>query len=166
MFVRTASARDLSSVRTLLVETWHATYDSIYGSERVAQISDDWHSLAALERNLVLPNSEFLVADDGKRLGGMAFAVAVDAGATVMLHQLYVLPACQGTGIGSLLLDEIEGCFPDAGKMRLEVARDNTQALAFYRGQGFAEVGQTENCGQGQSGISAVIFERPIMWAQ
>ena len=165
MFVRTASARDLPSVRLLLVETWHDTYDSIYGRERVEQITDDWHSLAALERRLVLPNSEFLVADDGVRIGGMAFAASVDQGATIMLHQLYVLPAFQGTGIGGMLLDEIESCFPEAGKVRLEVEQENTRALAFYRGQGFAEVGRTENCGHDQSGIAAVIFERPIMWA-
>ena len=48
MFVRTASERDLQAVRDLLVETWHATYDHIYGVERVAAITDDWHSIASL----------------------------------------------------------------------------------------------------------------------
>ena len=78
MFVRTASERDLQAVRALLVETWHATYDQIYGVERVTAITDDWHSLAVLKRRLDRPNAEFLVADDGKQLGGMAYA-AVDA---------------------------------------------------------------------------------------
>ena len=34
MFVRTAGERDLAEVRALLVETWHATYDAIYGAEQ------------------------------------------------------------------------------------------------------------------------------------
>ena len=34
---------------TLLVETWHATYDAIYGAERVTEITDDWHSIASLQ---------------------------------------------------------------------------------------------------------------------
>lgn len=165
MFVRTASQRDLEAVRALLVETWHATYDTIYGVEKVTAITDDWHSIASLEARLEQPHAEFLVADDGERIGGMAFASAVDEGRTVMLHQLYVLPDCQGRGIGGLLMDEIEGCFPDAGKVRLEVEEANDRAVAFYRAQGFVQVGRTANCGKDQSGIPAAIYERPILWA-
>ena len=92
MFVRTASERDLQAVRALLVETWHATYDSIYGADRVARITDDWHSIASLKARLVRLNSEFLVADDGKRIGGMAYAAATNDPAIVTLNQLYVRP--------------------------------------------------------------------------
>ena len=167
MFVRTASPRDLEAVRALLVETWHDTYDTIYGRDRVTAITDDWHSIKALESRLRQPNSEFLVADDGKRVGGMAFAaMAVDSPATMMLHQLYVLPSLQGRGIGGLLLDEVESCFPDASTVRLEVEEKNAGAIAFYQSQGFSEVGRTQNCGAEQSGIPALILERPIVWAE
>ena len=74
MFVRTAGERDLAAVHALLVETWHATYDGIYGVDRVTEITDDWHSLASLKAQLERPYSEFLVADDGSEIGGMAFA--------------------------------------------------------------------------------------------
>ncbi|TGP80662.1 GNAT family N-acetyltransferase, partial [bacterium M00.F.Ca.ET.221.01.1.1] len=80
MFVRTAGDRDLAAVRALLVETWHATYDAIYGAERVTEITNEWHSIASLKARLVKPSSEFLVADGGKRIGGMAFAEAVGDG--------------------------------------------------------------------------------------
>lgn len=163
MFVRTASARDLPAIRALLVATWHDTYDAIYGADRVTAITDEWHSLAALEARLSAPGSEFLVADDGARIGGVAFATA--AGETVMLHQLYVLPELQGRGIGGLLLDEIESCFPEAGRVRLEVAEENAKAIAFYLAQGFAEVGRTADCAGGGCGIPALIYERPIVWA-
>ncbi|MBX9450382.1 MAG: GNAT family N-acetyltransferase [Mesorhizobium sp.] len=165
MFVRTASSRDIEAVRALLVETWHDTYDAIYGPERVTAITDDWHSIPSLEARLIRPNSEFLVADDGERIGGMAFASAADEGKTVMLHQLYVQPGCQGRGIGSLLLDEIESCFPDADKVRLEVEEANAKAVAFYVAQGFAKVGMTANCGGSNSDIPAAIYDRPIVWA-
>ncbi|TKT79197.1 GNAT family N-acetyltransferase [Aquamicrobium sp. LC103] len=164
MFVRTASERDLDAVRALLVETWHDTYDGIYGAERVTEITDDWHSIASLRARLTRPHSEFLVADDGKRLGGMAFADATDEGRTVMLRQLYVRPGFQGRGIGGLLLDEIESCFPEAGKLRLEVEEANAKAVAFYLAQGFAKVGMTADCGARRSGIAAAIYERPIVW--
>ena len=165
MFVRTASERDLAAIRVLLVETWHATYDGLYGADRVTEITDEWHSLPALKARLMEPNSEFLVADDGKEITGMAFASAVDEGGTVMLHQLYVRPQHHGRGIGGMLMDEVESCFPDASRMRLEVEEANERAVRFYLSQGFSQVGRTAHCGRKDSGIPALIFEKPIVWA-
>ena len=165
MFVRTASERDLEAVRALLVETWHDTYDAIYGAAKVAEITDEWHSLPALRAQFDRPHSEFLVADDGERIAAMAFASAVDEGKTVMLHQLYVRPGRQGSGIGGMLLDEIESCFPGADNVRLEVEKANDKAVRFYVAQGFAEAGSTSDCGCAGSGIPAAVYERAIIWA-
>jgi ribosomal protein S18 acetylase RimI-like enzyme len=161
-FVRTACERDLVAVRALLVETWHDTYDSIYGSEKVRQITDSWHSIASLQNRLSRPSSEFLVADDGERIVGMAFAAADREGKTVMLHQLYVLPAFQGHGVGGLLLDELLNDFPDAETIRLEVEEANSRAIAFYRVYGFEQTGRTSDCGEAGSGMPALVFERPL----
>jgi ribosomal protein S18 acetylase RimI-like enzyme len=162
-FVRTAGEGDLEAVRALLVETWHATYDAIYGTERVTEITDSWHSIDALRRRLTRPNSEFLVADDGERIAGMAFAAADKDGKTVMLYQLYVLPAYQGHGIGGALLDEVLGDFPDAEAVRLEVEEQNIHAIAFYRTYGFEQTGRTGACGVAGSGMPALILERPLV---
>jgi ribosomal protein S18 acetylase RimI-like enzyme len=164
-FVRTAGEGDLEAVRTLLVETWHATYDPIYGPERVTEITDSWHSIDALRRRLDRPNSEFLVADDGERIAGMAFAAVDKDGKTVMLHQLYVLPAYQGHGIGGALLDEVLGDFPDAEAVRLEVEEQNSRAIAFYRTYGFEQTGRTGDCGVAGSGVPALVFERLLLTA-
>lgn len=160
MFVRTAGERDLNAVRELLVETWHDTYDAIYGPQRVTEITDDWHSLASLKSRLTRPNAEFLVADDGKQLGGMAYAEAAPDGRSVMLRQLYVRPAFQGRGIGGMLLDEIVESFFDATRFTLEVEAANAKAVGFYLAQGFEEIGQTGNCGNASSGIPALVLER------
>ncbi len=71
MFVRTAGDRDLAAVRALLVETWHATYDAIYGAAKVTEITDQWHSIASLRTRLTRPNSEFLVADKRHAAAGL-----------------------------------------------------------------------------------------------
>ena len=160
MFVRTTGDRDIKAVRELLVETWHATYDAIYGPEKVTEITDDWHSVRSLTARLTTPNSEFLVADDGKRIAGMAFASADDTGKAVTLHQLYVRPDSQGRGIGGMLLDEVLNSFPDIETMRLEVEEANTRAVAFYEAYGFAQAGRTANCGKAESGIPALVMER------
>lgn len=162
MFVRTASERDLETVKALLAETWHATYDAIYGVGRVGEITSEWHSLAALKARLTRPHSEFLVADDGKMIAGMAYAAASSDAKVVVLHQLYVRPQNQGAGIGRMLLDEVEQCFPEAQTLRLEVEEANAGAIAFYGANGFVHAGATANCGADQSGIPALIFEKKL----
>lgn len=164
MFVRTAGERDLEAIRDLLVETWHATYDAIYGAEKVSQINDEWHSPKALRARLDKPRSEFLVADDGVAIAGVAYAEA--SGETALLKQLYVRPSMQGRGVGGLLLDEVEGSFPEARKLQLEVEEANGKAVTFYVAQGFAKVGMTSDCGSAGSGIAAAIYERPIHWVE
>jgi ribosomal protein S18 acetylase RimI-like enzyme len=156
MFIRTASERDLPAVRALLVETWHATYDDLYGPERVTEITDEWHSIKALKANLARPRSEFLVADDGKTLGGTAFAAASDDGKVVTVYRLYVRPAFQRSGLGKALLAEIEESFPEAEKIRLEVVEDNHRAVAFYRASGFIIADRQEDKATHASGL--VIF--------
>jgi ribosomal protein S18 acetylase RimI-like enzyme len=147
IFVRTAGEKDLEAVRTLLVETWHDTYDAIYGADKVAEITGERHSLASLRARLTRPHSEFLVADDGLAIAGMAFAVAIDEGATIMLHQLYVRPDKQRAGTGELLLDEIEASFPEARRVVLEVEAANAKGVAFYRKHGFVEAGTSTRTG-------------------
>jgi ribosomal protein S18 acetylase RimI-like enzyme len=161
MWIRTASERDLKEIRALLVETWHDTYDDIYGVEKVNAITDAWHSISALKAKLTMPLSEFVVADSGKRILGIAFASSND-GRIVELHQLYVQPAQQGQGAGKALLTEIEACFPEVRLVRLEVEAANHKSVAFYRSNGFEEAGKTDNCGAAGSGIAALIMEKPV----
>lgn len=145
MFVRTASERDIAAVRALLVETWHDTYDAIYGVAKVTEITDEWHSIRSLTGRLSAPRSEFLVADDGRQIGGMAFAQADEAGEIVTIRQVYVLPSMQGRGIGGLLLDEIEDCFPEAKMFVLEVEAANEKAVRFYLARGYTDAGASDD---------------------
>ncbi|MGX9572801.1 GNAT family N-acetyltransferase [Mesorhizobium sp. f-mel] len=71
---------------------------------------------------LTRPNSEFLVADDGRRIGGMAFAAATTDAKIVMLNQLYVHPTCQRQGIGQAL-EEVHASFPEARTLRVRSGR-------------------------------------------
>lgn len=165
-FVRSASEADLAKVSALLGRSWHATYDVIYGAEKVAEITADWHSLESMKRRLAAPNSEFVVADDGKRIGGMAYAAMdKDESDVVKLLQLYVEPELTGQGIGRDLFAEVETCFPAARRMRLEVEPKNERAVRFYSGLGFEEVGWTKNCGAETSGIPAMIMEKVLAFS-
>lgn len=162
-FVRTAGEQDLEKVRVLLGETWHATYDPIYGAGKVNELHASWHSVASLKMRLANKNSEFLVADDGKAIGGMGYAaMSTEMAKTVILYMLYVAPRYQRQGVGRDIFAELETCFPDAEIMRLEVEPQNQPAIDFYTAHGFVEVGRAENSGQGQSGIPALVLEKPL----
>ncbi len=92
----------------------------------------------------------------------MAFASADEDGRVVTLHQLYVLPAMQGRGIGGMLLDEIVESFPQARRLVLEVEEANVPAIAFYEAHGFSLAGRTQDCGRKGSGIPALVYERAL----
>eukprot|EP00913_Durusdinium_trenchii_P021294 g20007.t1 len=132
---------DVAKIRSLLEETFHATYDGFYGAETVTRLVGAWHSAAAIRSRLQKKDGEFLVADDGRQIGGIGYAAAYPKMAkTVMLHQLYVQPAHQGEGVGRDIFAELETCFPDAEIMRVEVALPNKRAVSFYERLGFVEL--------------------------
>jgi ribosomal protein S18 acetylase RimI-like enzyme len=162
-FVRSASSRDIPAIREVLAETWRATYAPFYGAAKVEEIIADWHSEETIKASLDRPDGEFLVADDGTRIGGVAFASHAAANRSVSLHQLYVRPECQGLGIGRDLFAEIETCFPGAQSLTLEVDPGNEPAIAFYEAHGMKQTGRTENCGKDQSGIPALIMTKPLI---
>ena len=162
MWVRSASQEDLETISKMLTETWHDTYDKIYGREKVTELTSKWHSVPALKQRLNKPLSEFIICDDGAEIGGMAYASQTD-NETTMLHQLYVRPETQGQGLGRTLLIEVEACFPDVRKIRLEVEEANERALKFYEANGFKVVGSTPDCGVKGSGIPAAIMDK-VIW--
>lgn len=149
-YIRTASQRDIPAIRHLLVETWHATYDGIIGPDAVTRIAKVWFDPAVLERRLSVPASEFIVADDGKSIHAVAYAVQKDK--TVKLHQLYVRPDSQGRGIGTRMMQELFFCFDSADRMELNVHAANAGAIGFYKAGGFEEAGEAEL--EGPDGLS------------
>lgn len=162
-FVRTASERDVEALRALLVETFHVTYDPFYGAERVGKMIDAWHSASAIRSRIGKKGGEYLVADNGKVLGGMGYAGMYPKMAkTAMLYQLYVSPSCQRQGIGRDIFAELETCFPDAEIMRLEVAVENVAAIRFYESLGFVETDRMVECGGPGSGLPAIIMEKRL----
>ncbi len=162
-FVRTAGEEDVEKIRVLLGETFHDAYDPFYGSDQVAKMVSGWHSANAIRSRIGKRDGEFLVADDGRKLGGIAYAAMYPKMAkTVMLHQLYVRPACQNEGIGRDLFAEMETCFPDAEIMRVEVALPNVRAMSFYERLGFSEVDRMEEWGAPNSGLPAIIMEKRL----
>lgn len=160
IFVRTVSKQDLEVVQNLLKTTWHDTYDPIHGKDKIGMLTETMFDMEALAERRDQPLSEFIVADTGTQIVGVAFAAQL--GKVVFLHQLYVSPTAQRKGVGKELLQELFYCFDSAEKMALEVDAKNAKAIAFYEQNEFVKAGDTENCGTPDSGIKAFVYERPL----
>lgn len=89
-----------------------------------------------------------------EQLAGDRVAWVAEAGGRVVglllleghrLHSLYVDPAHQSAGIGSMLLDLAKGLRP--GGLDLWVFETNTGARRLYARHGFAEVERTDGAG-------------------
>ena len=159
--IRPATAEDLPAVSALLGRTWHATYDGIYGAERVTDITGRWHAVATLAKGLGDPSRCFLVAEVNGRIAGTA-SVSRCCGGTVKLDRLYVDPDLQGRGIGSRLLDASLCAFSDASRMTIEVEPANHRAIAFYERYTFRTVGSGTDCCSAGDGIAHLVMARRL----
>lgn len=136
--IRDVTVADLPALRAMLVATWHATYDPIYGVDRVAAITDRWHALDQLRAGLGPQRIALVAVADGTIVGHAYVTVADDA---ATLWRLYVQPHVQRRGIGARLVTAAFAAAPAHTRQRLEVEPANGAAIAFYRRMGFIDIG-------------------------
>jgi ribosomal protein S18 acetylase RimI-like enzyme len=159
--IRPVTPADLAAVRNVLVATWHATYDAILGREQVEAIMAAWHSMEALERQRLVPDSSFLLAEVSGRVVATAFA-RPGADDRIVLSQLYVLPEAQRRGIGRQLLEASLAAFPLATTVRLEVEPRNVGAINFYERVGFQVVDEGGDCCDYGLRIRHLVMEKSV----
>jgi ribosomal protein S18 acetylase RimI-like enzyme len=161
LVIRPATPGDLAAISALLAETWHATYDGIYGHDRVADITVRWHSVDALGKHVGESGHAFLVAiDDGRIVGTISIGTACGGG--LKLDRLYVHPNTQGQGHGRALLAAGLGALPAGVEITLEVEPANAQAIRFYERNGFVVTGRTSDCSGSGDRIPALVMTRQL----
>ena len=157
LVLRPAAAPDLVEIRALLVETWHDTYDPLFGYEEVASFTDRLHAVEKLAGELGRASHVFLVAEREDGLAGTVSATLGDD-RVLTIGRLYVRPAQQRAGIGRALLEAALAAFPTAQVARLEVEGGNAKGRAFYERNGFT---WTAKIGHAEAG-EALVYERPL----
>ncbi|MFL5109420.1 MAG: GNAT family N-acetyltransferase, partial [Microvirga sp.] len=157
LVLRPAAAPDLVEIRALLVETWHDTYDPLFGYEEVASFTDRLHAVEKLAGELGRASHVFLVAEREDGLAGTVSATLGDD-RVLTIGRLYVRPAQQRAGIGRALLEAALAAFPTAQVARLEVERGNAKGRAFYERNGFTWTAKIGHAGAGE----ALVYERPL----
>lgn len=84
----------------------------------------------------------FLVALWRDEVVGFADFTSPDDGGEAELAALYVLPAMQGRGIGTRLLERGIGALPSVRSVVLHVLRENAAGRRFYEARGFRYAGE------------------------
>ncbi len=130
--LRSYAEKDWLALRALWVETWSRTRSDVDFAARAA-----W--LAELVENSLAQGAEIVVAEDGEGLAGF---VLFDR-ARGWLEQIAVAPRAFGSGVARALIGRAKRACP-AG-LDLNVNDDNFRALAFYRAEGFRQVGAGRN---------------------
>ena len=118
--IRPTNHDDLGAIRSLLVGTWHHTYDPLPGREGVTEITDRWHATHVLARQLERTDGPFLIAERGSAAVGHAIGRARDP-STLMVVRLCVRPPDQRRGIGRRLMTALVERHPEARRIRLTV---------------------------------------------
>lgn len=147
--IRAAVPADAPALADLAARTFRETFASNYAPEDLEAFLASAYALPKLTRELTDPAYACFVAE---REGGMTGYALLHAGlveacvtgpAPIELERIYVLRAALGAGLGQALLDR---CFAKAAEvgrrtMWLGVWEHNPRAQAFYRRNGFVEVG-------------------------
>jgi ribosomal protein S18 acetylase RimI-like enzyme len=138
--IRPVTRADLAALRAMLVETWHATYDAIYGATRVTEITTRWHSIEQLEAGLGQDRVALIAVRGSAIVGHCYVSVLADQPRTAKLWRLYVVPAQQGRGIGQRLLEAGFAAAPAHDRRVVDVEPANSRAIGFYGRCGFVAI--------------------------
>lgn len=130
---------DLLTIQRLLLDTWLDAYGSFIPREDLAGYLNAHYSQAKLEALLEDSDVTGLVAEADGAVIGYAKLYHARAEQRFYVHQLYILPARQGLGLGHRLMACAEERARELGADRiwLGVMVKNAQAAAWYKKMGY-----------------------------
>lgn len=136
--IRPASQGDYPLIRRIARVTWAATYRPVIAAHNQRSFLKLAYSDRWLARRHQRPGGRLTVAEVGERVVGYASSVERTAEAAE-LTSLYVLPECQGRGIGTALLEHELATLVERGMTVVLVSalRENQPARRFYERRGF-----------------------------
>ena len=137
--IRRWTHTDLPTIQNLLLETWLDAYTSFIPRADVVDYLGTQYSLGKLEALFADPDVTGLVAELDGAVGGYAKLFHDRAQERFYVHQLYILPARQGQGLGHRLMAGAEQRARELGTDRiwLGVMVKNTQAVKWYKKMGY-----------------------------
>ena len=137
--VRRWIGADLPTIQRLLLETWLDAYSPFIPRADLVGYLHTRYSQSELEALFANPDVTGLVAEVDGAVAGYAKLYYARAEQRFYMHQLYVLPARQGLGLGHRLMACAEDRARELGADRiwLGVMVKNARAVAWYRKMGY-----------------------------
>ena len=136
MQIRRAILSDANIIQRLAESIWWKHYPSIIGEEQVRFMLYKMYNLETLENQISEEkNLYFILENDVQDLGFMC--IELHENSEAFIHKLYILQDQQRKGSGALALELLFKQFPLIQTIRLQVNRQNYQAINFYFKQGF-----------------------------
>jgi ribosomal protein S18 acetylase RimI-like enzyme len=154
---------DLKKVREIAYKTWPDTFGQIMPAEQINYMLGLIYHEDSLRKQIVEKNHNFLlVENDNQSLGFASYEISYNSQPQLMIHKIYLLPATQGMGIGTKLLNLLsEIALQNSNfRLRLKVYVANRKAIAFYEKYGFKKTGtETTYIGNGYSAADNIMVK-------
>lgn len=140
--IRKAVQGDCSAIQEVAKVVFPETYKDIITPEQSDYMMEWMYSTENLHKQMTEEGHVYYIAwQDGRPVGYVS--VQPQGEDLFHLQKIYVLPSCQGTGIGKALFEQavkaIKEMHPCRCVMELNVNRHN-KALAFYERMGMRKV--------------------------
>ena len=136
MQIRRAVLSDASLIQRLAESIWWKHYPSIIGEEQVRFMLNKMYNLENIEKQISKEEQQyFILENDGQDLG--FFSIEVLESSAAFINKFYILQDQQRKGIGAAAFQLLLKQFPEINCIRLQVNRQNYQAINFYFKQGF-----------------------------
>lgn len=136
---------DAKRIATLAQTIWTHHYTPIIGAAQVAYMLSTLQSESTIRGEIENGSLQyFLVRQAGADLGYFAICADPQATQTMLLSKIYILPTCQGTGLGyrSFLFVEQQAYDKNHQEIRLFVNRKNHRSIAAYQRWGLNICGE------------------------
>ena len=150
-------------IREIAYQTWPDTFGQVLPKEQIEYMLQLIYNETSLKKQLLEKGHNFILAEkDNKPLGFTSYEINYQLEPQLMIHKLYLLPAAQGLGIGTKLLNLLsESALQSNNKLlRLKVYFANTKAIGFYEKYGFKQIGtETTDIGNGYSVLDNVMMK-------
>ncbi len=149
MKFRIATTEDCATINGIASRIWAPTYAHLMSPEQLDYMFDMMYAPENLVKAMTTGGQIFLIFsdDDGEDLGYVSYETLGNH--DFYLQKIYLLPSRQGKGSGrrmlELFLEYLRGIDPEAGRLGLNVNRENSKAIEFYRRNGFEIAGRRDH---------------------